>query len=112
MTLSNPTIDVRSGEELDSQRLDKVLREIIPELQGSPSIQQYASGASNLTYLISYSNRELVLRRPPPGVKAASAHSMIREYRVISALGSHPIPQCRKRSTTQMMNLFSVPSFI
>lgn len=88
MTLSNPTIDVRSGEELDSQRLDKVLREIIPELQGSPSIQQYASGASNLTYLISYRNRELVLRRPPPGVKAASAHSMIREYRVISALKS------------------------
>ena len=88
MPLNNPTIDVRKGEELDPQRLDKVLKQIVPGLQGTPVIQQYASGASNLTYLISYPNRELVLRRPPPGVKAASAHSMIREYRVISALGS------------------------
>jgi aminoglycoside phosphotransferase (APT) family kinase protein len=88
MTTCNPTIDVRKGEELDPQRLDKVLKQVVPGLDGAPVIQQYASGASNLTYLISYPNRELVLRRPPPGAKAASAHSMIREYRVISALAS------------------------
>lgn len=88
MTLHNPTIDVRRGEELDSRQLDRVLKQVVPGLQGAPVIKQYASGASNLTYLISYPNRELVLRRPPPGAKAASAHSMIREYRVISALAS------------------------
>jgi aminoglycoside phosphotransferase (APT) family kinase protein len=88
MVLSNPTIDVRQGEELDPLRTDKVLKKVVPGLKGSPVIRQYASGASNLTYLISYNNRDLVLRRPPPGVKAASAHSMIREYRVISALES------------------------
>ena len=90
MTLDNPTIDVRKGEELDPLQLDSVLKQVVPELkgEGTPLIRQYASGASNLTYLISYDNCELVLRRPPPGVKAASAHSMIREYRVISALQS------------------------
>ena len=88
MTMHNPTIDVRKGEELDPQQLDNVLKQVVPGLKGTPVIQQYASGASNLTYLISYANRELVLRRPPPGAKAASAHSMIREYRVISALES------------------------
>jgi aminoglycoside phosphotransferase (APT) family kinase protein len=88
MTLDNPTIDVRKGEEIDLQHLDKVLKQVVPGLEGTPDIRQYASGASNLTYLISYPNRELVLRRPPPGAKAASAHSMIREYRVISALAT------------------------
>ena len=88
MTIHNPTIDVRKGEELDPQQLDGVLKQVIDGLKGTPVIQQYASGASNLTYLISYANRDLVLRRPPPGAKAASAHSMIREYRVISALES------------------------
>jgi len=91
MTLDNPTIQVRKGEELDPLQLDRVLKQIVPglsELKGTPVIKQYASGASNLTYLISYDNRELVLRRPPSGAKAASAHSMIREYRVISALES------------------------
>lgn len=86
MSLNNPTIDVRKGEELDPQSLDTVLKQVLPGLQGFPVVRQYASGASNLTYLISYDNRELVLRRPPSGAKAASAHSMIREYRVISAL--------------------------
>lgn len=88
MSLNNPTIDVRKGEELDPDSLDAVLKQAVPELQGFPVVKQYASGASNLTYLISYANRELVLRRPPPGAKAASAHSMIREYRVIRALQS------------------------
>ena len=86
MDSSNPTIDVRQGEELDAKQLDNVLKTVVPGLQGEPIIKQFPSGASNLTYLIGYDNRELVLRRPPPGAKAASAHSMIREYRVISAL--------------------------
>ncbi|MCS5595547.1 MAG: phosphotransferase family protein [Porticoccaceae bacterium] len=86
MIPSNPTIDVRIGEELDPKRLDEVLKQVITGLKGTPYIKQFPSGASNLTYLIGYDNRELVLRRPPPGAKAASAHSMIREYRVISAL--------------------------
>ncbi len=74
MDSSNPTIDVRQGEEIDSKQLDKVLKKVVPGLQGEPSIKQFPSGASNLTYLIGYDNRELVLRRPPPGAKAASAH--------------------------------------
>ncbi|MFT5235383.1 MAG: aminoglycoside phosphotransferase (APT) family kinase protein, partial [Shewanella sp.] len=86
MDSSNPTINVRQGEEIDPEQLDAVLKRVVPGLQGTPSIKQFPSGASNLTYLIGYDNRELVLRRPPPGIKAASAHSMIREYRVISAL--------------------------
>jgi len=51
-------------------------------LTAPPQVQQFAGGASNLTYLLRYPDRDLVLRRPPGGTKAASAHDMAREHRV------------------------------
>lgn len=58
----------------------------IAGLSGVPSVRQFPGGASNLTYQLSYPDRELILRRPPRGHKAASAHDMSREYRVQSGL--------------------------
>lgn len=49
-------------------------------------MRQFAGGASNLTYLLRYPDRDLILRRPPTGVKAASAHDMRREFRIQQAL--------------------------
>jgi aminoglycoside phosphotransferase (APT) family kinase protein len=57
--------------------------------QDPPQVQQFAGGASNLTYLLRYPSQDLVLRRPPAGVKAASAHDMRREHRVQAALAPH-----------------------
>ena len=51
-----------------------------------PEVMQFRSGASNLTYLLQYPGRELVLRRPPVGMKAASAHDMKREFLIQSRL--------------------------
>ena len=56
------------------------------DLDGTPEVRQFPGGASNLTYLLRYPGRDLILRRPPSGVKAASAHDMGREYRIQSAL--------------------------
>lgn len=77
---------VRSGEELDWAALDQTLKKAIPGLSGEPEVSQFAGGNSNLTYRLQYVNDDLVVRRPPFGTKARSAHSMIREYRIISAL--------------------------
>jgi aminoglycoside phosphotransferase (APT) family kinase protein len=87
MTPSNPTIDVRPGEELDPKQLDLVLKQVIPGLLGAPNIKPFPSGASNLTYFIGYDNHQLVLRRPPPGAKAAGAHSMMRREEIIAYYG-------------------------
>jgi len=78
--------DVRAGEELDVAKVDAFLKARIPGLEGSPEIGQFARGASNLTYLVRYPGRDLVLRRPPFGHKAKSAHDMAREARVMKAL--------------------------
>lgn len=48
----------------------------------APEVQQFSGGASNLTYLLRYPGRDLVMRCPPRGHKAASAHDMAREVTV------------------------------
>ena len=90
MTMSvatdNPTTAVRAGEELDWATLDQHLKKVISGLSGDPVVSQFAGGNSNLTYRLQYENDDLVVRRPPFGTKAKSAHSMIREYRIMSQL--------------------------
>ena len=77
---------VRTGEALDIQPIEGYLKEHIPGLRGQARVEQFPSGASNLTYLIRFENRELVLRRPPFGTKAKSAHDMGREARILMGL--------------------------
>ena len=43
----------------------------VPGLSGTPGVQQYPGGASNRTYLLSFADREVVVRTPPAGRKAA-----------------------------------------
>jgi len=73
---------VREGEDLDVATVDEWLKLQVDDLHGTPSVQQFPRGASNLTYLLRYPDRDLVLRRPPFGHKAESAHDMVREHRV------------------------------
>src|SRR3954465_10364880 len=56
------------------------------DLAGIPEVRQFPGGASNLTYLLSYPSRDLVLRRPPRGMKARGAHDMRREFTVQARL--------------------------
>lgn len=77
---------VRAGEELDIAAVDRWLKQQLPALSGSPRITQYAGGASNWTYRLEYDNDDLILRRPPAGRKAKSAHDMRREYTIQKAI--------------------------
>src|SRR2546423_1430782 len=77
---------MRKGEEVDAAAVDRWLRAIDPSLEGMPEVTQYSGGASNWTYRLRYRNRDLVLRRPPAGTKAKSAHDMAREHNIQKAL--------------------------
>ncbi len=83
---NNTTKPVREGEELNWDALDQHLKTVLPGLEGKPEVSQFQGGASNLTYRLEYGNENLVIRRPPFGTKAKSAHSMIREYRIMNSL--------------------------
>ena len=77
---------VRTGEEIDAASVGRFLRSLDAGLSGVPEVLQFAGGASNLTYLLRYPDRDLVLRRPPFGHRARSAHDVVREARVLEAL--------------------------
>jgi aminoglycoside phosphotransferase (APT) family kinase protein len=66
---------VREEDRFDVARMHQWLAPFINQ-DVLPEVQQFRSGASNLTYLLQYPGRDLVLRKPPVGPKAASAHDM------------------------------------
>ena len=76
---------VREEDRFDVAAMHAWLRSYV-DFDELPEVMQFRSGASNLTYLLKYPGRELVLRRPPVGMKAASAHDMKREFLIQSRL--------------------------
>lgn len=86
MTQIDQADDIREGEELDTLAVDQFMKQAMPGLSDEPSIRQYPGGASNLTYQVDYGDQSFVLRRPPFGKIAKSAHDMLREARVMQAL--------------------------
>ncbi len=83
--LDEPT-PVRAGQGFDVAALAAWLRPRIEGLDGEPELLQFGRGYSNLTYLVRFGARELVVRRAPPGVNIKSAHDMGRENRILAAL--------------------------
>ena len=78
---------VRSDEQLDLARLEPWLRANLPDATGPLTLQQFGGGHANLTYLLQFDDTEYVLRRPPLGPIAPTAHDMRREHRVLARLG-------------------------
>jgi aminoglycoside phosphotransferase (APT) family kinase protein len=101
--IDQPT-PVRSGQGFDAAALASWLRPRIDGLDGEPELLQFGRGYSNLTYLVRFGARELVVRRSPPGVNIKSAHDMGREYRILSALAPswpkapRPLAHCEDAS--------------
>lgn len=81
-------IDVRPDEQLDLRRLEPWLRAHLPAARGALTVGQFGGGHANLTYLLRIGGREYVLRRPPLGPVAPTAHDMRREHRVLARLGA------------------------
>ncbi|HEY6331984.1 MAG TPA: phosphotransferase, partial [Blastocatellia bacterium] len=95
--MNQDTTAIRPGEEIDPVILGRYLRANLPaalgfkaaETNGNLGIEQFSGGHSNLTYLITLDGRQFVLRRPPLGPVAPTAHDMPREYRLLSAIHPH-----------------------
>jgi len=93
MTTPRPTSDVisiREGEGFDEAALAAYLKGRLEGADRPLEARQFGGGHANLTYLLRFGGGEdlveYVLRRPPLGPVAASAHDMHREYRALSAL--------------------------
>jgi aminoglycoside phosphotransferase (APT) family kinase protein len=112
MTVVDEPTGIREGEELDNSAVEAFLKDSIKGLDGPLSIKQFPSGFSNLTYFIKVGDRDMVLRRPPFGKKAKTAHDMNREYRILNAL--HPVfPYCPQPLTyTEEDHIMGCPFYV
>ncbi len=91
--LIDQPVPLRDEDSLPVEALAGWLSQQVDGLTGVPAVAQFPGGASNLTYLLTFDDREFVLRTPPRGRKAASSHDMGREARVMAALaGRFPVP--------------------
>ena len=90
-----PTASAEPDAELvDAARLAAYLAEQPAFRDALPirAVERIGQGQSNLTYRVVLAEQVVVLRRPPPGPLPPSAHDVLREFRVLSALVGSAVP--------------------
>jgi aminoglycoside phosphotransferase (APT) family kinase protein len=83
---------VEVGSEFDVGRLDAFLRDTYPDLRDELLIEKTQGGLSNPTYFLSCGEWSAVLRKQPRSMLSPRAHSIDREFRVMTALKNSPVP--------------------
>ena len=82
-----------SPRGLDLDALSGFLQQQVPDLlHGELSGRILAGGKSNLTYEVGDGTNSVVVRRPPLGHVLSTAHDMVREHTVITALAPTDVP--------------------
>ncbi|MCP4383358.1 MAG: phosphotransferase family protein [Hyphomicrobiales bacterium] len=92
--------------DFDAAILESTMRKALPDLSGPMSIERIAGGQSNPSYFVDFGETRLVLRKQPPGELLPSAHAIDREYRVMGALASTPVP------VPKMLHFFDDPTIV
>lgn len=117
------TIPVRRAHAFDVARLERYLADHVPEI-GSDfadsvsargeriTVRQFSGGQSNPTYLVAAGEARCVLRRKPSGVLLPSAHAVDREFRVIGALASTPVPVPRAIAYCDDADVIGTPFYL
>ena len=70
---------------IDEDQFAEYLREELGPAD-TYDVTYHGEGHSNETLIVTWGDTELVVRRPPPGQVASSAHDVLREYRVVDSL--------------------------
>ncbi|PGF17681.1 phosphotransferase family protein [Natrinema sp. CBA1119] len=74
---------------------EEALRRYLEGSLGEPAhftVLRHDEGHSNETLFVEWDDREFVIRRPPAGETADTAHDVLREYRTIDALQETAVP--------------------
>ncbi len=79
---------------------------------GDISIERHEAGYSNETFFVSWGEQRWVLRRPPSGDLLPTAHDMLREYRVLSALSSMDVRTPQPVIACEDKDVLGVPFYL
>jgi aminoglycoside phosphotransferase (APT) family kinase protein len=79
---------------------------------GAARIEMIGEGHSNLTFLVEREGATVVLRRPPRGPLPPSAHDVVREARLLSALRPHGTPVPEVLGTCEDEGVIGAPFYV
>jgi aminoglycoside phosphotransferase (APT) family kinase protein len=79
---------------------------------GPARIEPIGEGHSNLTFVVDRDGARVVLRRPPRGPLPPSAHDVLREARLLSALRPHGTPVPEVLATCEDEAVIGAPFYV
>jgi len=81
-------------------------------LDGPLTGRVVAGGKSNLTYEVGDGTSTVIVRRPPLGHVLATAHDMVREHRVITALRDTEVPVPMTYAVCDDLDVIGAPFYV
>jgi aminoglycoside phosphotransferase (APT) family kinase protein len=75
-------------------------------------VQRHDQGFSNETLFVTWGETDLVIRRPPVGETADTAHDVLREYEVADALQDTDVPVPKTVAATEDSEIIGVPFYV
>ncbi|MGV0684621.1 phosphotransferase family protein [Mycolicibacterium thermoresistibile] len=100
------------GEELVSvAALDDWLDDRLPG-SGPLTVERITTGHSNELFTVSRGGPTWLLRRPPRVKNAPTAHDMVREYRVLTALEGTDVPHATPRGLCADPDVIGAPFYL
>ena len=79
---------------------------------GRVEAERIGEGHSNVTFLLRRGDERLVLRRPPRPPLPPSAHDMLREARILTAVEDTPVPAPRVLAVCDDEQVLGVPFYV
>lgn len=107
---ATPTDDGR----VDPERLAAYLAALPAFREALPvrAVERVGHGQSNLTFRLLLASGAVILRRPPVGPLPPSAHDVLREYRVLSALSGSAVPVPRSLAACEDPAVLGAPFYL
>jgi aminoglycoside phosphotransferase (APT) family kinase protein len=109
--LPGPRPEAVVGPLVDPEALTAYLNESLPG-EGPFKLERHQAGHSNETFFVRRSGHEWVLRRPPRGAFLPTAHDVLREYRVLSAVADTDVRAPRPLLACEDENVIGAPFFL
>ena len=98
---------------IDSDRVSAWLASKLPDLELPIEFSALTGGRSNLSCkFVDQRGAAYVLRRPPLGNALESAHDMVREHRIISAVGKETVPVPQTYGVCEDVSITGAPFYV
>ena len=98
--------------DFDPDRLAPLLTSMFGHHDGTFAIERISGGQSNPTYYLDWGEGRLVLRKQPNGPILKGAHAVDREYRVLTALQTTPVPVPKPLAFVDEVEALGTPFYL